>query len=349
MKAIQMLKKRVIVISMILMSNYVAKSQDWTEVGINWETQSNGGIDFRPVSTNPYNFISFKNQNETKWLIDFATGTTYDLRFSKFSGGIRYDFLNFDYENDDLEIMSSKVGIGTTSPEERLHIKSVGDAIVRLESSINNGQKWDIRSSGGTIIRSGYFGVFDVDSNAARMTIDNEGNIGFGTTDPLFKVHIKDPVGGAALGFERGGGIWRFDVQNTGDRLYLGHSENRQFMTFEKSGNVGIGTTAPAHKLDVQGTVHATEVIVDLNVEGPDYVFEEGYNLQNLTELDQYLKANKHLPEVPSASQMKAEGINMVEMQMLLLKKVEELTLHLIAIKKENNELKNRMEILENK
>ncbi|MEQ8245924.1 MAG: hypothetical protein RIB66_21095, partial [Fulvivirga sp.] len=77
------------------------------------------------------------------------------------------------------------------------------------------------------------------------------------------------------------------------------------------------------------------EVLVDLNFPGPDYVFEEDYPLSSLSEIESYIKANKHLPEVPSAAQMKEEGVNMVEMQMLLLKKVEELTLLLIEKDKE--------------
>jgi hypothetical protein len=92
-------------------------------------------------------------------------------------------------------------------------------------------------------------------------------------------------------------------------------------------GNLGIGTTAPNEKLTVNGTIYGREVRVDLNVPGPDYVFEENYNLPSLTEVESYIKANKHLPEVPSAREMEEKGINLSEMNMLLLKKVEELTL----------------------
>lgn len=105
------------------------------------------------------------------------------------------------------------------------------------------------------------------------------------------------------------------------------------------TGKAGIGTTDPAHKLDVNGTIHAREVLVDLDFSGPDYVFEEDYELTSLEELDTYLKENKHLPEVPSAAQMEEEGVNVVEMEMLLLKKVEELTLHIIELEKRIKEL----------
>ncbi len=129
-------------------------------------------------------------------------------------------------------------------------------------------------------------------------------------------------------------------------------SGSSAYMTLKAAG-LGIGTTSPSHKLDVNGTVHAKEVLVDLNFPGPDYVFDEDYNLTSLSELDQYLKENKHLPEVPSAAEMQVEGVNMVEMDMLLLKKVEELTLHIIELEKSKSEeiskLLDRIEKLENK
>ena len=118
-------------------------------------------------------------------------------------------------------------------------------------------------------------------------------------------------------------------------------AEQITVMTLNGAGRVGIGTTSPDEKLTVNGTIHSTEVKVDLNVPGPDYVFEEDYNLRTLEETEAYIKANKHLPEVPSAIEMEANGVQLGEMNMLLLKKIEELTLYVIELKKELNELKN--------
>ncbi|MFC5282640.1 hypothetical protein [Pedobacter alpinus] len=115
------------------------------------------------------------------------------------------------------------------------------------------------------------------------------------------------------------------------------------------AGNVGIGTPNPDEKLTVKGKIHAEEVRVDLSVPGPDYVFEKQYKLTPLAEIQKYISVNKHLPEVPSAKEMEQNGINLSEMNMLLLKKVEELTLHLINLQQENNNLNNRVRILENK
>lgn len=98
----------------------------------------------------------------------------------------------------------------------------------------------------------------------------------------------------------------------------------------DNGGNVGIGTSKPDATLTVKGAIHANEVRVDLNVPGPDYVFEESYPLVTLKKLNEYIQRNKHLPEIPSACSMEENGVNIGEMNMLLLKKVEELTLYAI-------------------
>lgn len=112
------------------------------------------------------------------------------------------------------------------------------------------------------------------------------------------------------------------------------------------TGNVGIGSQSPDYKLTVNGTVHCSEVKVDVNIP-PDYVFEEGYKLRTLEEVKKYIDENKHLPEVPSAKEMEKTGVSVGEMNMLLLKKVEELTLYLLDLKKENEILKTKIEVIE--
>jgi Phage T4 tail fibre/Fibronectin type III domain len=112
-------------------------------------------------------------------------------------------------------------------------------------------------------------------------------------------------------------------------------------------GNVGIGTSAPDAKLAVRGNIHAQEVKVDLSVPGPDYVFDPSYPLPSLEDVNSYIQRYRHLPEVPTAKTMEAEGVEIGTMNMLLLKKVEELTLYLIEQNKVIEVLNKRVKELE--
>jgi hypothetical protein len=118
-------------------------------------------------------------------------------------------------------------------------------------------------------------------------------------------------------------------------------------MFISPSGNVGIGTgnTVPAHTLHVAGTIGAEEVIVSST--GADYVFQPDYRLQPLSEVNAFIQENHHLPEVPSAAEMRAGGLSLGEMQTKLLAKVEELTLHMIELEQENHDLKQIIRRLE--
>jgi hypothetical protein len=82
---------------------------------------------------------------------------------------------------------------------------------------------------------------------------------------------------------------------------------------------------------------------------GADFVFEKKYNLPSLNFLDNYIKENKHLPEIASAKEMQANGINLSEMNIKLLQKVEEMTLYMIDMKKENEKENEKIKALESK
>lgn len=115
---------------------------------------------------------------------------------------------------------------------------------------------------------------------------------------------------------------------------------NSMFM-IKGNGNVGIGTTNPGtNRLAVEGTIAGRRVKVTQATAWPDYVFEHDYPLPSLQSIEAFIRENKHLPEVPSARQITEDGQDLGDMNTVLLKKVEELTLYLISMQKEITEVK---------
>ncbi|MNI11907.1 hypothetical protein D3C73_650680 [compost metagenome] len=103
---------------------------------------------------------------------------------------------------------------------------------------------------------------------------------------------------------------------------------------FYFSGKVGIKTQTPGdYDLAVNGKIRSQEIKVETSG-WPDYVFEEDYKLLTLTETEKFIQKNGHLPEVPKASDVEANGISLGEMNKVLLKKIEELTLQVIQLNK---------------
>jgi hypothetical protein len=104
-------------------------------------------------------------------------------------------------------------------------------------------------------------------------------------------------------------------------------------------GSLGIGTTTPTYKLSVNGTIGAKEIKVTSSG-WSDFVFEPDYDLPSLQEVETFIDQNGHLPDIPSAEEVKANGISLGEIDAKLLQKIEELTLYVIELKKENEDLK---------
>lgn len=200
------------------------------------------------------------------------------------------------------------------------------------------------------------------------LTIDSDNQVGIGVNSPAGDLHIYDASGLADLRLEsdNGNAIIRLDA-STGNTSYsqLRFTEggalsgaiwynygNNSIEVFEgglalsvRDARVGIGTTPSGnHKLSVAGSIISEEIKVELQEDWPDYVFEENYNLMSIGELALYIDRNGHLPGVPSATQVKEEkGIELGEMNRILLEKVEELTLMMIRQQDEIDKLKAKL------
>jgi hypothetical protein len=191
-------------------------------------------------------------------------------------------------------------------------------------------------------------------------------NVGINTTSPYQKLTVNGVLGIYGSGLD--GSILQHtsiytDVANglliegaktsSGTKLDISFNWRGSgivpFIIKGSNSNVGLGTSNPDEKLTVKGKIHAEEVRVDLSVPGPDYVFDKDYSLLPLRDLEAYISSNKHLPEVPSAKQMAENGLELKEMNLLLLKKVEELTLHLIEANKKIEKLSDDVKALKEK
>jgi hypothetical protein len=118
-------------------------------------------------------------------------------------------------------------------------------------------------------------------------------------------------------------------------------------MLIKSDGNVGIGTTNPGpYKLAVEGVIGARRMKITQVPGWADFVFHEDYQLPSLGYVENFIQENKHLPGIPSEEQVKEEGIDVSEMNKMLLQKIEELTLYIIDIKKTNDTLKAEVEQL---
>ncbi len=148
----------------------------------------------------------------------------------------------------------------------------------------------------------------------------------------VLAIDDDNKVGYTLAGSGDGSSPWFTD--SVGGYNYISYNANL--------GDVRIGVPSDTTlDLFVSGKIYTTEVYVRAAIPAPDYVFEEDYKLIKLDELENYLEENKHLPGIPSGKEMETNGLSLSEMNLLLLKKVEELTLYVINQQKEINLLKS--------
>ena len=293
----------------------------------------------------------------------------YDDGTSIFGLGISANQLDYEVPsttNDHVfyqgtnELMRLKgtgnVGIGVSAPSSKLTVKgpltgAVLDNVGRFISDANYvAVTVDATKTDGTSQASVLFAKNGVQTWNMGTDFGASGTKDFFLYDAT---NSRNPL------YVTAGG----DVRLGGTSGYAG----TQAMTILKAGNVGVGTTTPnanamldvngniftnskilinytnvanvtQYALAVNGSAIFTKAIVKLNANWPDYIFADNYKLLPLAEVEKFVNKNKHLPEVPSASEVSKDGIDLGGNQTVLLKKVEELTLYMIDLNKKLEE-----------
>ncbi|MBC8487476.1 MAG: hypothetical protein H8D45_15710 [Bacteroidetes bacterium] len=180
--------------------------------------------------------------------------------------------------------------------------------------------------------------------NGNGIFIEDGGNVGIGTTNPVAQIELADFGTAGSMNLKIGNDVYLSDVDQANTLGIYGYQDNTTGAIklgsngpklYGINGNLGIGTTeTTGYKLTVAGKILATELKIVENVPSSDYVFYDDYDLRSLSEVESYIGKHNHLPDVPSADEFKENGYNVGEMDDLLLRKIEELTLYLIEQQK---------------
>ena len=258
----------------------------------------------------------------------------------------------------------ARVGIGVASPTVSLDVsgavKATGNIVLATGARIGIG----VASPAVSLDVSGAV------NTTGNIILATGAKVGIGVAIPTATLDIKT-TGSAglfsALNIQNSGSSQIFEVKDNGDvyingtistfssapvkmaKLYVGIGNYDPAYNFQTVGNAQIiGTTDITSNLKVHGIIYTTEVLITDPASWPDFVFDKNYKLSSLSEISSYIKQYGHLPDVPSKESVEKNGIKLVEMQTILLKKVEELTLHLIELEKKNDVLKEEIDNLKN-
>lgn len=215
--------------------------------------------------------------------------------------------------------ISGKTGIGTSNPQSTLNLFESG---LTDSATIHTG-----------LLINANFGS----SPASQSNAGGRWGITFNGASPGVHASSKNAgiygVSEDSQGYNRKVGL-SFMVTNGLDTNYS------EAVRISDGGNVGIGTSSPSEKLHVSGKVRATSFISDTGTSGyADFVFDDDYELAALSEVEAHIQEHGHLPDIPSEAEAMANGIDLAVMQVSLLQKIEELTLHVIELDKKNTRL----------
>ncbi len=258
-----------------------------------------------------------------KALLFSTSASTTDGNF-----GIKYtgSGLNFYIPNNTNYLMyirnNGYVGIGTSSPTEKLEVS--GNAKATNVTATSAVQSSTLTVTGNVTFNSlagSSSKILTVGSNGLLSSADmSEVGDGMGNHIATTNLNLngKNIVGA---------------ISGTGG-IYVAQNGNVR---------IGAGTANPTKALEVNGAIRSKEVLVEVT-NWSDFVFDKDYDLMTLNEVESYIKENGHLPDVPSAKEVKANGVEVGEMNAILLQKIEELTLYIIELEKKIEKLNDGKE-----
>lgn len=320
------------------------------------------------------------HEAQTSSLLDnTATSTTSSL----------FNILNSGYIGIGVNTPLEKLHVDGTVLSNGLKFGMAGRKLEFYENAGSRAHILLYNSANGNIELENSFSGGD-----AHILLNPDKNVGIGVSAPLEKLHIDGTVLSNGLKFGMAGRKLEF-YENAGSRahilLYNSANGNIEIennwvggdahIILNPDKNVGIGTTDPTSKLEIKASDNNSSLFsIKDNVGGdilkvrgqdrtmyvrslevtllnfPDYVFEKNYPLMPLKEVESYIQANKHLPNIPSAKEIEENGANLGELVKLQMEKIEELTLYMIelqkaneATNKENAEIKKQLEELKMK
>ncbi len=266
-----------------------------------------------------------------------------DLRLGTNSGNNTGKVIFRTNATDQVAIdQDGEVGIGTMAPLAKLHIPTGQDA--DLSSSTNGFIMLGPGNTTSLLLDNNEIMVRSNNTTAGTLAIQNDGGevtVGARTTINKGGEALALNGNNPGMSFYQNGAFRSF-INQSASELYIG--VNAGNLHLDATGQVAIGAVIPAasaYKLTVTGKIICEELKVKLvSSVWPDYVFDKKYKLKSLSEVEQFILKNKHLPNIPSAVEVEKNGIEVGDMQKKMMEKIEELTLYVIDLQKQMDALK---------
>ena len=306
----------------------------------------------RGFSQGGYTFDSLKAVTGSDKALIFTPMTNYGHKIYGYSASATKADMRFAIRANtplwtDVMAVTNEgfVGIGTNFPVAKLSVYGVNahDGCLTIQSASDS--RFFIQEGENKLKIGG------IASGTGAITVLNTGRVGVGEPNPVIKLSVYgSTIDEGGISFQSANDH-RFYIQEGDELLKIGGLNwGVGAINVTNTGTVGIGTTTTGtNKLAVEGTIAARKIKVTQASTWPDFVFDSAYHLPALEELNNYVKVNKHLPDVPSASDVQKDGQDVGEMNRLLLQKVEELTLHLIKEHERNEKMEQQIKVLQHK